>query len=86
MKKYTGQILRRDLDLTQIKLNNIIYKIDKKFDLVINDYSKYISDDHKSYIKNSSIYDLNISKKLDIIIQAEDNYIKLNGKQIDIFT
>ncbi len=85
MTKITGQQLKKDLQATKTKLNNLENKIDKKFDLILDQYRYYLSDSHKQLLIVKSMEDFNIERKLSIIIQTEANYILSTGKQIEIF-
>lgn len=85
MNKITGQELKTNYLITKNKLNNLEYKINKKFELIVEDYRKYISNEHKDFLENTSIYDLEIPIKLEIIIQTESNYIQQTSNQLDLF-
>ena len=85
MEKITGQELKKELENTEIKLSNLNNKINKKFQLIIEEYSKFIPALYLNYLDKNSIYDLDSKAKLDIIIQTEDNYVKQTGNQISLF-
>lgn len=85
MDKLTGQELKSYLQSVQLKERNIIDKINKRFDFTLNQNSKYIPDNYKTLLSKSSIYDLDIKTKLDIIIATEDNYYKQTTNQISLF-
>lgn len=85
MDKISGQELKNSKLSTETKLNNIYKKIQKKFDLIIDDFRKYITDEDKKYIENNSIHSLSIDDKLKIIINTENNYINLTSNQLEIF-
>ena len=85
MEKITGQELKKELENTEIKLSNLNNKINKKFQLIIEEYFKFIPASYMNYLDKNSIYDLDSKAKLDIIIQTEDNYVKQTGNQISLF-
>ena len=85
MEKITGQELKKELENAEIKLSNLNNKINKKFQLIIEEYSKFIPALYLNYLDKNSIYDLDSKAKLDIIIQTEDNYVKQTGNQISLF-
>jgi len=85
MSKITGQQLKKDLKATETKLDNLEHKIEKRFDLVLSDYRTYISEDHKTLLLHMSISDISMDMKLAIVIQAEANYIKATGNQVEMF-
>ena len=62
-------------------VNNIEHKINKRYELIVNNYSQYISEDYKRIMST----DMTLDQKLNIIINAEDNYIKQNTNQLDFF-
>lgn len=62
-------------------VNNLEHKINKRYELIVNNYSQYISQDHKRIMST----DMTLDQKLNIIINAEDNYIKQNTNQLDLF-
>ena len=84
MDKITGQELKKSLEMTLLKEKSLMTKIDKKFELVITDYPQYLSDDHKRYLEFTSLYTLQVERKLEVIIQTEANYVKETGNQLDI--
>jgi hypothetical protein len=83
--KMSGQELKKDLENTLLKEKHLMNKINKKFDLIISDHQKYLSDDHKRYLVFTSVYTLPVERKLEVIIQTEANYIKINGNQTEMF-
>lgn len=85
MTKISGQELKKDLEATKIKLSNLNNKINRKFDLILNEYSSYIPVNYKTFLENSSVYDLETHTKLDVIIATEDNYVKQNSDQCSLF-
>lgn len=85
ISKISGQQLKKDLETTLLKEKNLTNKIDKKFELIITDYQQYLSEDHKRYLTFTSLYTLEVSRKLEVIIQTEANYIKVNGNQVEMF-
>lgn len=85
MEKKNGQEMKKDLDNYILKQKNLINKIDKKFDLILTDYTEYLTEDHKAYLQHVSIYDLPVERKLEVIMGAEANYIKINGNQVEMF-
>lgn len=85
MEKKNGQEMKKDLDKYILKQKNLINKIDKKFDLILTDFPQYLTEDHRAYLQHVSIYDLPIERKLEVIIDAEANYVKVNGNQVEMF-
>ena len=85
MDKVSGQQMKKTLLSTRTKLANLENKIEKKFDLILDNYREYISDSHKQLLMVKSISDMNVDRKLAIIIQAEANYVEATGNQLDIF-
>jgi hypothetical protein len=83
--KISGQELKKDLEVTLLKEKNLTNKIDKKFELIITNYQQYLSEDHKRYLTFTSLYTLEVSRKLEVIIQTEANYVKANGEQKEMF-
>jgi hypothetical protein len=83
--KISGQELKKDLEVTLLKEKNLTNKIDKKFELIITNYQEYLSEDHKRYLTFTSLYTLEVGRKLEVIIQTEANYVKVNGKQKEMF-
>jgi len=83
--KISGQQMKKDLEATLLKEKNLTNKIDKKFELIITDYQQYLSEDHKRYLTFTSLYTLEVGRKLEVIIQTEANYIKANGDQVEMF-
>jgi hypothetical protein len=83
--KISGQELKKDLEVTLLKEKNLMNKIDKKFELIITNYQQYLSEDHKRYLTFTSLYTLEVSRKLEVIIQTEANYVKVNGDQVEMF-
>ena len=83
MEQTYGQNLKKSYLDALNNLNNVKSKIDKKFNLMLNKHSNYISDEHKNLITNNN--NMSIERKLDIIIKAEDNYNKKHSIQIDMF-
>ena len=77
--------MKKDLEATLLKEKNLTNKIDKKFELIITDYQQYLSEDHKRYLTFTSLYTLEVGRKLEVIIQTEANYIKANGDQVEMF-
>jgi len=86
MDKISGQQLKKELELTETKLANLTNKIDRKFELIVNDFRLYLSDDHRDFlIKYVSINTLPTYNKLEIIIQTEANYVEATGNQLNMF-
>ena len=85
MTKITGQKLKDDFNWTTTKLANLENKINKKFELIVEDYWQYISEDHVLMLNTLSISDMNNDRMLDVIIQTEANYVEATGNQLDIF-
>lgn len=85
ISKISGQQLKKDLEATKTKLVNLESKIERKFDLILDNYRKYLSENHKQLLVVKSIEDFTIERKLSIIIQTEANYIKVNGNQVEMF-
>ena len=83
--KISGQQMKKDLETTLLKEKNLMNKIDKKFELIITSYQQYLSEDHKRYLTFTSLYTLEVGRKLEVIIQTEANYIKINGDQVEMF-
>ena len=83
--KISGQQLKKDLEATKTKLVNLESKIERKFDLILDNYREYLSENHKQLLVVKSIEDFTIERKLAIIIQTEANYIKVNGNQVEMF-
>lgn len=85
MKKQYAQDLNKKRDKLITDLENTEETIKKRFNMILSDYSSYMSDDHKMFCINSSVHDLPINRMLEIMIQTEANYVKTNGNQLDIF-
>ena len=85
MKKLYAQDLKKKREDLKRELENVEAQIVKRFQLVIDEYSSYMSPEHKTYCINNSLHDISYSKMLDITIQTEDNYIKVNNNQLTIF-
>ena len=85
MTKITGQELKKDLQDTELKLSNLKNKINKKFDLILNEYRRYIPVTYKTFLESTSIYDLEINTKLDVIIATEAEYVKRTSNQCSLF-
>lgn len=83
-KQYGSDLKKKYLRLTT-DLNNTKSKIEKRFDLVVDSFSKYMSDEHMEYLRATSISDLDIDRKLEIIIQTEANYAKITSNQMEFF-
>lgn len=84
MKEY-GQDLKKTHKQATTKLINVEAKIEKRFRLILESYSKYISDIEKNYIKQVGVSDLTIEKKLDIVINAERRYTDDTSSQLEMF-
>lgn len=84
MKDY-GQDLKKSLDNTRNKLANLHNKIMKRFDMVVNDHSKYLSEEEKNYIQRVGVSDLTIDKKLEIMINVEARYVEDTSNQGELF-
>lgn len=84
MKNY-GQDLKKDFFKTQKKLENLTDKIEKRFELIICDYQKFITESDKKRIMLMGASHLSIEAKMDIIINTEDNYVKESGTQLNLF-
>ena len=83
MKEY-GQNIKKKRNKIITELSNIDRKIEKRFDLIINNYSFYVSEKNKLYYKERG-YILSIPEMLDIIIEAEKKYVEQHSKQLDFF-
>ena len=85
MEKMTGQKLKKDLEATKTKLQNLHVKINKKFLLILDEYPQYIPEPHKTFLQENSYLDLNTASRLDVIIVTEAEYVKQTGKQAELF-
>jgi len=85
MEKITGHELLKDLDATERKLSNLKNKIDKKFDLILNQYQQYIPDDTKNLLSVVSLQDVDTRFKAEVIIATEAEYVKQTSNQVDLF-
>ena len=85
MTKITGQKLKDDFNGTATKLANLENKINKKFELIVEEYRNHMSKHHIDYLIYTSIQEMDIEQKLGIIIQTEANYVEATGNQLDIF-
>ncbi len=85
MSKITGQQLKKDLQATKTKLDNLENKINKKFDLILDHYRNYLTDEDTNYLLKIAVSDMSINFKLGIIIRTEDAYVKGTGNQFEIF-
>lgn len=85
MTKITGQELKKNYLDTRTKLSNFEAKIEKKFQLILDDYREYLTDEDSNYLLKIAISDISINFKLGIIIRTEDVYIKSTGKQFELF-
>lgn len=83
--KKSGQQLKKELEITLLKEKNLMHQIDKKFELIITSYQEYLSEDHKRYLTFTSLYTLEVGRKLEVMIQTEANYAKATGNQLDFF-
>ena len=85
MEKVDGQDLKNQRERCHTRLNNLESKIIKRFDLIVTKYSQYLSDEHKAYLSNVSLSDVDLDRKLEIIIQAEANYVETTSNQVELF-
>ena len=85
MEKITGQQLKRDILATKQKMNNLTAKVQKKFHLILDDYSEYIPEPYKTFIQNTSTVDIGFNQRLEIVIATEAEYVKRNSNQGDLF-
>ena len=85
MEKFTGQKLKKDLEATNTKLDNLEHKIEKKFNLILDDYREYLTDEDTNYLLKIAVSDMSINFKLGIIIRTEDAYVKATGNQKEMF-
>jgi len=85
MSKITGQKLSKDLKATKIKLDNLEAKIEKKFQLILDNYREYLTDEDTNYLHKIAVSDMSINFKLGIIIRTEDAYVKATGNQAEMF-
>lgn len=83
MKEY-GQNIKKKRNKIITELSNIDRKIQKKFDLIMDDYSDYVSEKNKLYYKERG-YILSEAEMLNIIIEAEKKYVEQHSKQLDFF-
>ena len=84
MKEY-GQDLKRKLVSTRNKLANLHSKIIKRFDMIVSDHVRLLTDEEKNYIQRVGVNDLTIDKKLEIMIAVEDRYKKEHSNQANLF-
>ena len=85
MKEY-GQDLLKKYENAKKALANSESKINKRFELVVNHYSKYMTnEDNKYLIETTNIYSLPIEVKSGIIMRTEAEYIKVNSNQGELF-
>lgn len=81
MKQY-GTDLKRNYKTAQTKLKNAESAIEKRFELIVNEYIQYLTDDDKKLLLHNSIHDLSLDQKVSIIINTEDKYNQVNSKQL----
>jgi hypothetical protein len=79
--KLYGQDLKKQFIKANDHLVNLNIKIDKRFDMIVNDFPQYIDEAHKKIMSTG----LDKNQKLEIIIKAEDNYIKETSNQTNLF-
>ena len=85
LNKEYGLDLKKKYDKVNREILNLETKINKRFDLIIDKYVEYLSENHSKYLRLSSVHDVTIERKIEIIIQTESNYIKATSKQIELF-
>lgn len=85
MTKITGQKLKKDLEATKIKLDNLENKVEKKFHMILDDYREYLTDDDTTYLLKVPVCDMSLDNKLGVIIRTEDNYVRMSGNQTNLF-
>lgn len=85
MSKQYGQDLKNNLETAKRALNNATVKINKRFDMILDEYGKYICDDDKNYMINNSVHDLSLEQKCGIIIRTEAEYVRQNSNQGELF-
>ena len=85
MSKVYGQDLKKKLEKQQQELRNTKSKINKRFDLILDDYRKYITEGDKEFINNNSIVDLTLELKCDIIMRTEAEYVSKTSNQLNAF-
>lgn len=79
--KLYGQDLKRNYKRTLDIISNLENKINKRYELIITKFPQYIDDTHKRIMST----DMSLDQKLEVIIKAEDNYVKANTDQIELF-
>lgn len=83
--KISGQEMKKQLTATKTKLDNLEHKIEKKFNLILDDFRQYLLEEDKMTLVKMSSSDLSLEYKLGVIIRTEANYVKINGNQVEIF-
>lgn len=79
--KLYGQDLKKGYHKTNNLLKKLENQINKRYDLIITKFPQYIDDTHKRIMSSN----MSVDQKLEIIIKAEDNYVKANTNQIELF-
>ena len=85
MKVY-GTNLKSSLEKNRREYQNLENKIEKRYNLVIDKYSKYFTNEVKNLISHLGRRDMTIDKKIDIIIRVEEEYVRMNSNQLNMFS
>lgn len=85
MKKRYSQDLNKKRKKLISDLASTEEAIKKRFFLILSNYDGYMSEDHRSFCINNTVHDLPLETMLEIMIQAEANYIEANNEQLDMF-
>lgn len=80
-EKLYGQDLKNNYNKAVSLVASLENKINKRYDLIINDYPQYIPEEYKRILST----DLSLNQKMEIIIAAEDNYVQATSNQGDLF-
>ena len=84
MKKY-GQDLKKILNKHRTALKIVENDINKRFDLILEEYRNYLTEEDKQFIINTSKGDIDIDQKVEIIIRTDANYVSLTSNQGNLF-
>ena len=82
-KQYGSDLKKKYLKLTT-DLANTNAVIKKRFFMIVANYDKYMSEDHKVFCIHTTLHTLPLDRMLEIIIKTEANYVEQTSKQLRI--
>ena len=83
--KENGRELKWKLEKARNDISNSKEKINRRYDYIISNMTKYISPENVQYIHSNPPSLICLDKKIEIIIDAEDNYAKESSNQLNMF-